>query len=318
MRFLVAGAGAVGCHVGARLAEDGNEVMFMERDPVHSALRAHGVRIESKKGPLVVKKPDIYADPGSAGYFDVVLVCVRASETESIIDTVRPLLSFDCAVISLQSGVDATHRLREAFGDRHVMPGLVRVAVEPCSAAVMRELHPAPAFSVGEFDDHGSWRLECILIAFQSAGFTATTGEDMLVEQWRNFLLEAALASSTASSGLGVRQLILEDEHRDRVLELLAEGVTIAAAEGIEIKNTPEQLLSSAESGPGEVWLHMQRDLAAGRPIENAALAGAMSRRASRLGVTAPAWTTLYEALDSRAPSASSGRGTSIPPVRAG
>ncbi len=317
MRFLVVGAGPLGCYVGGRLAVDGNEVVFMERDPVRAVLGARGLRIEKKNKALVVETPDIYVDPESAGFFDVVLVCVRTAETESILEEVRPLLSFDCGVISLQSGIDAMYRLREVFGDQHVMPGFVRVALESRSAAVVEELDPEPGFMVGEFDGRGSWRLDCIQIAFESAGFTVATSKDMLAEQWRNFLLEAAMASMATQNNSGIQQLLREPECRARLRELLAEGITISAAEGVALHDTPELLLSLIESGSGETWLHMRRDMAAGRTIENAALAGSLSRRARKLGIAAAAWTRLYEELESRALGLSPGRGTSIPPVRA-
>jgi 2-dehydropantoate 2-reductase len=317
MRFLVVGAGAVGSYVGGRLAADGNEVIFMELDPVREALEAHGLRIESANNAIILDRLNTFVSHESAGVFDVVLVCVRVAETESIIEAVRPSLSLDCAVISLQSGIDATYRLKEALGERHLMPGFARVALESISPAVVEELNPAPSLAVGEGDGHGSWRLECIRIAFECAGFTLSNSKDIVDEQWRNFLLEAALASTAALTDLGVRPLLKTPEHRARLCELLAEGTTIAAAKGRVLEETPEIMLASVESGPDDIWLHMRRDLAAGRPIENEALAGSLSRHAVETGIAAPAWARLYEELERRAPSKTPGRDKSIPPLSA-
>ncbi len=317
MRFLVVGAGAVGGYVGARLAADGNEVVFMELDPVREVLETRGLRIEGESNSFILDTPDTFVSHESAGFFDVVLVCVRAAETESIIEAVRPALSFDCAVISLQSGIDPMCRLMQAFGERHVLPGYLRIAVESRSPAVVRELGPAPSLAVGELDGGGSWRLECVQAAFEAAGFALTDSDDMFVELWRNFLLEAALASTAAQTDLGIRTLLQTAEYLTGMRELLEEGIKIALAKGVVVGDTPDVLLASAESSPQAVWLHMRRDMAAGRPIENRALAGSLSRRANEMGFASPAWTRLYEELERRAPSPSPGREKSIPPVRA-
>jgi 2-dehydropantoate 2-reductase len=317
MRFLVVGAGAVGGYVGARLAADGNEVVFMERRRVREVLESRGLRIESASSLLTLDTPNTFVGHESAGFFDVVLVCVRAGDTESIIETVRPVLSFDCAVISLQSGVDPMCRLMEAFGERHVLPGYARVAVDSHAPAVVQELDSAPGLAVGEFDGGGSWRLECLQAAFEAAGFALLQGADMVAEQWRNFLLEAALASTAAKTDLGIRTQLKTAEYRSDIRELLVEGIAIASAEGVALGDSPGVLLASAESSPEALWLHMRRDLGAGRPIENRALAGSLSRRAAKMGIAAPAWTRLYEALESRAPSPGPGRDMPIPPARA-
>lgn len=314
MRFLIVGAGAVGGYVGGRLAADGNEVMFMERDAVSSVLATRGIRIESTGNPFSIQRPEVYSDPESAGFFDIVLICVRVPDTEAIIEPLRPLLSFDCAVVSLQSGVDSMYRLKQAFGE-HVLSGYARVALESSSPGVILELHPTPAVAVSEFNDQGSWRLECAQIAFESAGFAVIKSDSALPSQWKNFLLEAALASTAALTGFGIRPLLQQAEGRSRIHDLLAEGLAIASAEGVTLEDTPEELLSSVEYNPDEIWLHMQRDLKAGRPIENESLAGSLHRRAQALSIDAPGWTRLYEELRIRAPGSSPGREPAIPPV---
>ena len=316
MRFLIVGAGAVGGYVGGRLAADGNEVIFMERDSVRSVLAVRGLRIEDVDRPFSIAKPEIYVDPESAGFFDFVLICVRLADTESIIEPVRSLLSSDCAVVSLQSGLDPVHRLRQAFED-HVLPGFARLAVECRSPGVIRELDSTPAVALAEFDGGDSWRLECARAAFDAAGFAINEDDSGPLAQWRNFLLEAALASTAALTGIGIRPMLKNTDHGVRIRDLLAQGFAIAAAEGVDLDDTPEQLLSSAASGPEEIWLHMQRDLNAGRPIENEALAGSLHRRARAHDIAAPGWARLYQELKSRAPSSSPGHESAIPPVSA-
>ena len=57
MRIAVFGTGGVGGYFGGRLAEAGEDVIFISRGPHLKALREHGLCVESTKGdfslPLV-------------------------------------------------------------------------------------------------------------------------------------------------------------------------------------------------------------------------------------------------------------------------
>ena len=50
MRIAVFGTGGVGGYFGGRLAEAGEDVIFISRGPHLKALREHGLCVESTKG----------------------------------------------------------------------------------------------------------------------------------------------------------------------------------------------------------------------------------------------------------------------------
>ncbi len=50
-RFVIVGAGAIGCFIGGKLALGGAEVVFVARGERAAALRAHGLRITDLDGP---------------------------------------------------------------------------------------------------------------------------------------------------------------------------------------------------------------------------------------------------------------------------
>ena len=55
MRIAIFGAGGVGAYFGARLAEVGNEVSIVARGAQLDAIRAHGLRVDSVCGDLLVR-----------------------------------------------------------------------------------------------------------------------------------------------------------------------------------------------------------------------------------------------------------------------
>ena len=55
MRIAVFGAGGVGGYFGGRLAQAGEEVVFIARGEHLQALRTHGLRVDSVKGDFVLQ-----------------------------------------------------------------------------------------------------------------------------------------------------------------------------------------------------------------------------------------------------------------------
>jgi 2-dehydropantoate 2-reductase len=101
MRFIILGAGAVGCYVGARFAHAGHTVCFVGRPRVLQPLAALGLQISGTDGldtlipPAQISLMESLQDavsvlasqpakPGAGEYTLVVLVCVKTTATDSV------------------------------------------------------------------------------------------------------------------------------------------------------------------------------------------------------------------------------------------
>src|SRR5262245_66161315 len=79
---------------------------------------------------------------------------------------------------------------------------------------------------------------------------------------------------------------------------LVREYATVAGAEGVAID--PAANLGFIERTPETMETSMQRDQAAGRPIEIEALGGAVLRRAAQAGIEVPVTQRIVEELRTR------------------
>ena len=77
MKIVIAGAGAIGGYIGARLAKSGADVVLFARGPHLRAMQAHGLRVQSAEGNFDVQ-PQVTADLASIGTADVVFLGVKA------------------------------------------------------------------------------------------------------------------------------------------------------------------------------------------------------------------------------------------------
>src|SRR5438105_2880887 len=55
MKFLIAGAGAIGAYIGARMAHAGLDVTLFARGPHLRAMQERGVQVKSGDGDFVAK-----------------------------------------------------------------------------------------------------------------------------------------------------------------------------------------------------------------------------------------------------------------------
>lgn len=104
-RYVVLGAGAIGCSIGARLVEAGRDVVLVARGSQLGALRSDGLRLLTPDGPLRVSPPAV-GGPAELQRRpdDVVLLCVKSQDTLSTLGTWADWIG-DAPVFCVQNGV---------------------------------------------------------------------------------------------------------------------------------------------------------------------------------------------------------------------
>src|SRR5260370_20542561 len=113
---------------------------------------------------------------------------------------------------------------------------------------------------------------------------------------WGTFsLLEpmALLTTHERANAGGIRA-----RRREDAIALIGEVADVAGADGVD--NDRERVLNLLDSVPEAMESSMQRDQAAGRPIELDALGGALLRLAARARIAVPVTQRLVDDLQSR------------------
>jgi 2-dehydropantoate 2-reductase len=121
MKIAVMGAGAVGCYYGFKLARAGHEVALIGRPQHVEAIQRHGLRLETQavdERIRVAASTEASAVQGA----QLVLFCVKSTDTESAAAAIKPHLASDAVVLSLQNGVENADRLRALLPQEVVAP----------------------------------------------------------------------------------------------------------------------------------------------------------------------------------------------------
>ncbi len=298
MRIGIFGSGGVGGYFGGRLAQAGEEVVFIARGDHLQALQASGLRIESFKGDLHLPSVQATSDPAQAGPVDMVLLAVKSWHLAEAIQALRPMIGEHTGVLSLGNGVDAPGLLLDAYGTQHSMAGLCRISSILVSPGHIRHVAIDPIVAIGELDNRHSARVEALRAAFEHAGINISIPTDILAAMWEKFIFIAAMSGvgSITRSPAGVFRSL---PGARRILEgVVAEIVQVGRERGVNLPaDVAAKTLVIADSLPHETNASMVRDIMGGRPSELEAQNGAVVRMGAEAGVATPFNQFIYECL---------------------
>ncbi len=298
MKIAVFGTGGVGGYFGGRLAQAGEQVVFIARGEHLTALRKQGLKVDSPKGDFHLKEVQATDSPAEAGEVDVVLLGVKAWQVAEAARTMLPMIGADTFVVPLQNGVDAPDQLAEVLGKEHVLGGLCHISSHIAAPGYIRHVGIEPDVAFGELDNRPSARCQALKEAFERAGVKAVIPEDIHVAMWEKFLFIAAISGVGAVTRAPAGVLRKVPETRALLVGAMQEIMAVAQASHIDLNESHiSRTLAFIDSLPEGTQASMQRDILEGRPSELAWQNGAVVRRGRQRGVPTPIHEMIYAAL---------------------
>ena len=311
MKIVIAGAGAIGGYIGARLTRAGSDVVLFARGPHLRAMQERGLRVVSPDGDFEVR-PQATGDLGSIGHADVIFLGVKAHGLTSLAPQLRPLFGPDTVVVSTQNGipwwyfqsypgelnglrlerVDPGGVIADAIEPRRVVGSLAYFATDIIEPGVIRHTE-GNKISFGEPDGSKSDRLRKIAAPLIAAGFRCPTTQRLRHEIWVKLLGNIAFNPISALTGGTLEELARHPDVSRVVRQLMEETEAVAARLNIELPISIDQRMTGA-ARVGAHKTSMLQDLEAGRPLELEAIVGAVVELGDRLGVAMPATRTVY------------------------
>ncbi|HET9272237.1 MAG TPA: 2-dehydropantoate 2-reductase [Vicinamibacterales bacterium] len=311
MKIVIAGAGAIGGYIGARLAKAGADVVLFARGPHLRAMEERGLRVVSPDGDFEVR-PAVTGDLSTIGTADVIVLGVKAHGLTGLAPSLRQLYTPDTVVVSTQNGIPWWYfqgHGGELDGLRleHVDPGgAIAAAIEPervvgslayfaTDVAEPGVIHHTEGnkMSLGEPSGMRTERSKAIAEALIAAGLRCPVSTRFRHEIWVKLLGNVAFNPISALTGGTLEQLVRHAETAALVREIMAETEAVAGKLGIELSISIDQRMAGAEK-VGAHKTSMLQDYEAGRPMELDAVVGAVIELGHRLGVPTPATRAMY------------------------
>ena len=313
MKIAVYGAGAIGAFVGARLAEAGHEVALIARGAHLEAIRANGLRVESRL--FGAAKYDLQATDNAAeiGPVDYVLLGVKAMSLTAIAPLCAPLLGPQTAIVSCQNGlpwwyfhgvpgeadtrveaVDPGGVIWDNLPPERVIGGIAYISSEMPEPGLI--LHTEGArFPMGEPSGERTERAKLLSQALIDGGLKAPIRNDIRHELWVKLMGNAIYNPLSSLTRATMRQMLDDPQVYEILRRAMEESRETAAAVGVQIAFSAEQRLEGSRAA-GEHKTSMLQDLEAGKAPELEPITGAVLEIARARHVPVPTLETVYAA----------------------
>ena len=295
---VVVGAGAVGSFYGALLARAGHPVTLIARPAHVQAIAEHGLQLHMA-GTVHAVRLAASTDLAAVRDADLVLCCVKSTDTAAVARELAPLLRPDALVLSLQNGIDNAATLAAAL-TQPVVPAAVYVATSMPGPGVVHhhgrgDLVIGPVDAAAAADPVLAARLQAVVALFATAQVPVQVSADVMGALWRKLLVNCAYNAVSALTQQPYGHLAAQPDIVALQQAVVREVVAVARAAGqaLELDASLDALAQIASAMPAQRSSTAQ-DMARGRPTEIEHLNGSIVRRGAALGVPTPVNQALY------------------------
>ncbi|MDP2006976.1 MAG: 2-dehydropantoate 2-reductase [Rubrivivax sp.] len=296
--IAIVGAGAVGSYFGALLALAGQRVMLIGRQPHVQAVRRQGLAL-LRDGSRSTLHPEASTELAAVRGAGLVLVCVKAGDTEAVAQALAPLLDADTLVLSLQNGVQNVATLARHLR-QPVLPVVVYAATALPAPGVVQhfgghEVVIGPAGAPGaagegtQAPSPSPAQLQAVAALFTGAGVTVRLTADAMPALWAKLVVNCACNAVSALAQASYAQMAALPAVQALQRAVVQEAVAVANAEGhvLSLDAMLAAVARIATTMPAQRSSTAQ-DLARGRPTEITQLNGHVVRRGAALGISTP------------------------------
>ena len=322
----MAGVGAVGATLAARLTAAGETVSLLARGARLAQLRRDGLQVDLTGGPVDAHLA--VSDDPEFGIQDMVFVATKAHGLPALLPTLRPLLGPDTLVAPLVNGipwwyfqgaggrfagqtvqaVDPQGILRGSvpatriigcvvyFTSRLQLSGRVSAlgGQRMVVGGIMAEAPPAEA------PPAAAARADEVATLLAHAGIAATASGRIRDELWTKVALNLATNPLSVFTGATLLEMFTDAKLLPMVSAVIAETAQVAAGHQAQPTMSLEEMIATGRRA-GAFETSMLQDYRAGRPLELDAIGYSVLELAQKIGKPMPITTLMVDLCAHRA-----------------
>ncbi len=278
MRILVAGAGAIGGLVGARLHAAGHDVTLLVRERGADAIAADGLLITGHTTfhealPCIVEPQ---------GTYDIVLITSKAHSTATLARETAPLLAPQGILASLQNGLGNAQKLCQVVDPARAAVAITShgVWVEAPGKLVHAGTGPTMVGPLGT--GHDAAKTLHALLA--DAGLAPDWRDDMRGPVWQKAIINAAINPVGALYRKRNGEMLDDPELLGLCKSLGAEAHALALRARVDLHgDDPAGLIERVLAATRDNKCSMLQDVESDRPTEIEQITGRMVRLNEKL-----------------------------------
>lgn len=298
-RLLIVGPGAMGCAVGALLAQQGAAVALLDYKPERAQqIQRDGVCVLREGRETTVHLP-CSADPAALGAADLLILLVKAYATREAASRALPCVGPQTAVLTLQNGLGNHEALAGVVPPRQVLAGAIVMGCASLAVGVVR------VSGVGEItlgSPYGNPALAEEVAATLSRYWPQVRHEPRIENAlWRKVIINAAINPLTAFHHVVNGQLLEDADRRAGLAAVTREATAVARACGADPfgEEDPVAVVEEVCRLTAANRSSMLQDVEAMRRTEVDQICGEIMRRGEAVRVEAPRCESLVGLVES-------------------
>jgi 2-dehydropantoate 2-reductase len=291
-KVAVVGAGAVGGYFGGLFARAGVPVVLIGRPAFVQAVRHSGLKIDSFQFQETVH-PEVSTELSAAAGADLVLFCVKTTDTVSVSQQLANILRPDALIVSMQNGVNNVEEIRVASGIA-ALPAVVYVAASAPVPGTVKHLGRGDIVTGPDNE-----KTKKVAEIFAAGRIPCRISENIEGELWTKLVWNCALNAISALGRVTYGEVLASDDAKNLVAATVHETLAVARAKGIQPPGLEDPQAGIA--GSFKIAQQMSgtrsstaQDLARDKRTEIESLNGYIARQGEKLGVATPVNHALY------------------------
>ncbi len=262
-------------------------ILIHHRRSVAASIAKRGVSIRELSGKFVRAHIKTRTRLSRRDKPELVLVTVKAYDTERLALRLNKSVVGNAPVLSLQNGLGNVEKLGRRLGSDSIIAGTTTEGA--LTTGPGRVIHTGRGTTwVGEVNGKYSDRCLAIARAFRRAGFSAVLSNNIRGVLWTKAIVNSAINPISAVARVRNGDLRKTPELRQIAYRVVDEGSAVAQANGILLEPYPKRLLDRTLESTSRNKSSMLQDIEAGRKTEIRQLNGSISRLGVQIGLSTP------------------------------
>ncbi len=246
-KITIIGPGSLGILFAVKIWQKLSSVTILDHNPKRAKkLNKSGLRLLLPGSDSVMKAfPYVSVDAKELGVQDVVLVLVKAFQTEDILDAFEHLCGADTVVVTLQNGIGVGDILAKVIQEKNLALGVTMHGANKRNFDTVMHAGSGSTF-VGMFnkDCTPTKKLEKLADILDQCGFSCSLVNDIYPILWKKLLVNIGINALTCISCLRNGQL-LDYPHLLSIQEqAVAEAFEVMKGSGVDIRMEFQDVLT--------------------------------------------------------------------------
>lgn len=280
------------------LAQAGHRVTLIGRPAHVQAISRNGLKLDlATSSTTEIIQIEASTELSSLHTADLVLFCVKSTDSASVALQIAPYLSPNALMMSLQNGVENSNLIAQQVANV-VIPCVVYVATEIPAPGCVKH-HGRGDLVIGTMQSSRlsdpQKTLQAIVELFASAQVSVQISTNVMAELWSKLMINCAFNAISGLAQIQYGKLAALEPVRSTQTALVKEVIAVAKADGIHLSETLAlQAVEQISVTMGSQKSSTAQDMARSKPSEIDHLNGFIVRRGMALGVATPVNQALF------------------------